>query len=268
MKPAIKGLWAPLLTPMFHGGFDEQSMKKLMDSVEPSVDGYVPCMSTGEGTLLNDELWVKVVGFVKKSTSKPVIAAILGRNDQDIINLAKKASELGCFGIAIPALGSTDEEKIAFCSSIASQSPLPILVYNLEGSSFTSIDSIKALDTIDQIIALKDSSGDKTFFKQIIQAKAGGEISFSVLQGAEYNIEHSQGCDGYLIALINVEPELSRKVISDNSGSVIQEIMDKFWTYNLGGEWFVTLKAILFSRKVLRSAEQVGTTITPGSSSY
>jgi 4-hydroxy-tetrahydrodipicolinate synthase len=268
MKKSISGLWAPLLTPMYFGNFDEESMKKLIQSLDPFVNGYAPCMSSGEGTMLSDEQWEKVVACTVKNTSKPVIAAILGRTDEDIIKLSKKAEALGCLGIAIAAAGSDDEEKLAFCTNIASQSPLPLVIYNLEGSAFTSIDSIKTLDQIEQIMAIKDSSGDKMFFKSLVQARSNGEISMSVLQGVEYNAEYSQGCDGYLTALINVEPELSKKLLDDYSKMTTQDIMDKFWQYNLGGEWYVTLKAILYSRKILRSAEQVRPTITPGASAF
>ncbi len=268
MKQTIQGLWAPLVTPMFYGAFDEQSMKKLIASLEPYVSGYVPAMSSGEGPLLSDETWEKVITCVTKSTSKPVIASVLGRNPERMLELAEKAKNLGCIGVGIPALGSDDAEKVAFITDMASRLPLPMLVYNMEGSSIHLIDSIKTIDQLEQVIAIKDSSGDKFLFKQMVQAKSNGEITTSILQGVEYNTEFSQGCDGYLTAIINVEPQLSKKLYEDYSRMVTQEIMDKFWQYNLGGEWFVTLKAILFCRGILRSAEQVRPTIAPGAPQY
>jgi len=37
----IEGLWIPLITPLYHGKFDEQSVKKLIETTQEFIDGYV-----------------------------------------------------------------------------------------------------------------------------------------------------------------------------------------------------------------------------------
>ena len=64
-KIEIKGLYVPIITPMFHGEFDKGSMQKLIESVDQYVDGYVPCLSSGEGQVLSNEQWKEVVQFVR-----------------------------------------------------------------------------------------------------------------------------------------------------------------------------------------------------------
>ena len=48
----IVGLFVPLVTPIYKGKFDGTSMKKLVKFLDSTVDGYIPCLSSGEGKRL------------------------------------------------------------------------------------------------------------------------------------------------------------------------------------------------------------------------
>jgi len=86
-------------------------------------------------------------------------------------------------------------------------------------------------------------------------------LKMSVLQGMENQLLQSKGCDGYLISLGNVEPQLCKTMFENPTEENNQKVLAKFWEYNLGGEWFITLKALLYSRGIIRSAEQVKQTV-------
>lgn len=46
-------------------------------------------------------------------------------------------------------------------------------------------------------------------------------------------------------------------MLTEPSAELDSALQDYVWKYNLHGDWYVTLKAILFERGLLRSAEQV-----------
>ncbi len=255
----ITGLWIPLITPLYHGKLDEQSAKKLIETTQEFADGYVVGLSSGEGEELSDEMWKEAITCVVSSTNKPVAAGILGKDLQQTISLLETAKNLGCVAAVVPATGKNEEEIIKFFTDLDDQTSLPIIIYNTEKSSVHSVESLIRLDSLKNIVAIKDSSGDRSFFAQTIAQK--DKLKMSVLQGMENQLLQSKGCDGYLISLGNVEPKLCKTMFENPTEENNQKILAKFWEYNLGGEWYITLKALLYSHGIIRSAEQVKQTV-------
>ena len=255
----ITGLWIPLITPLYHGKFDEQSAKKLIETTQEFTDGYVVGLSSGEGEELSNEMWNEAISCVVSLTNKPVAVGILGKDIKQIISLADTAKKLGCVAIVIPAAGENEEEIVKFFTELDSKTSLPIIIYNTEKSSVHSVENLMRLDILKNVVAIKDSSGDANFFSEVIAQK--DKFKMSVLQGMENQLLQSKGCDGYLISLGNVEPQLCKAMLENSTEENNQKILVKFWEYNLGGEWYITLKALLYSREIIRSAEQVKQTV-------
>jgi 4-hydroxy-tetrahydrodipicolinate synthase len=251
----ITGLWIPLITPLYHGKFDEQSAKKLIETTQEFTDGYVVGLSSGEGEELSNDVWQKAISCAVSSANKPVAAGILGKNIEQVVSLSETAKKLGCVAVVIPAAGKNEEEIVRFFSEIDSKTSLPVIIYNTEKTSIHSVENLLRLDNLEKIIAIKDSSGDQSFFSEAISQKS--KLKMSVLQGMENQLLQSKGCDGYLISLGNVEPQLCKTMFENPIEENNQNILAKFWEYNLGGEWYITLKALLYARGVIRSAEQV-----------
>ena len=254
----VKGLWVPIVTPMYKGSYDAQSMGRLIESIDTFMDGYVPCLSTGEGASLSDELWGEIIIDVRSKTIKPIIAGIKGRELTNVLKLARKAQELGCQAIVVPIPSNNEQESIEFFSKLASESPLPLMLYNTETAHFKTIEAIQKLDQFENIISLKDSSMNMEYVQKLIQLRKKGSLRMTVLQGMEHKLFDSKGCDGFLTSLLNNEPKLCKELFETYDPKIQERIMDEsWWQHNLGGEWYVTLKAILYNRGTLRSAEQV-----------
>lgn len=68
----------------------------------------------------------------------------------------------------------------------------------------------------------------------------------------------SVGCDGYLVALANVEPTLCKEMFSNPSKELNDEVMKKWDEFNLASEtWYVGIKQALFARGKIKSAELI-----------
>ncbi len=234
-----------------------------MDTIEPFAEGFVPCLSSGEGQFLSLSTWQNVIQATRQYTQKVVIAGIKRETLQETIALGKLAQQLGCDAIIVPVPVSDDRVTVGYFNQITAAIALPIVIYNTESHSIQSLDGLRQLESLPQIIAIKDSSMNEEFFKLLCNLRTQAQLRLSVLQGFEHLLQVPPGCDGYLIALANLEPELCHRMLLENSDVINSEILDCFWRYNLGADWFVSMKAILMARQVIRSAEQVNLMVQP-----
>lgn len=257
----ITGLFVPLVTPFYRGKFDEISMKKLVKSLDSSVDGFIPCLSSGEGKNLSVKEWENVINAVSSSTKKPVFAGILRSDKKEIFALIKKANGLPCTGIVIPTLYKTDEKNLQYIKQATEFSKKQIMLYNTEEHPLKSIDTIKELDSLSKVVAMKDSSMNLSFFKKIAALKKQDKLSMKIFQGMEHLLLQSAGCNGFVISLLNTESKLCKTMFQKQDKSTNDKILEKFWKQNLGGNWYITLKAILHERGIIRSAEEIKQTI-------
>lgn len=237
-------------------------MVRLIWSLDTYADGYIPCLSSGEGDVMDDELWWEVVQATKIATKKPVYAGIK-RGTIDRVNaLIQKGENIGITGFTIPLKWSTEEDIIAYAEDIARRTALPIIWYNTEKEHLSTREGLQRLANIANTVGLKDSSMNEGFFKIALQMRKNGEISMGIFQGMEHQMTDVVWADGYIVSLANVEPELCRDCLN-NPPTYKERIRELFWQYNLGKDWFVTLKALLFARWIFASAEQITPDIIP-----
>ncbi len=254
----IKGLWVPLITPFYKRQFDKESLIKLIKETEPYVDGFVPCLSSGEGEKMSVELWEDVIQTVAENISKPIAAGILNVSHEKIKELSKKAHKLGCIAVVIPLQGHDSDAQRKFCREISDRSVLPIILYNTEKINIHTLDMLLDINRNQKIIAIKDSSQNQNFFDEMLKSKKEGRINISILQGMENKLLESRGCDGYLISLANVEPKLCREMFNNPSMELNNKIMNKWDTFNLASEtWYIGIKDALASRGIITSAELI-----------
>jgi len=259
---SLHGTFVTLVTPLYRGSFDALSMRRLIESLEPNVDGFIPCASTGEGDALSDVEWEEVIRAVTMMTSKPVIAGIKSRDVDQIKKRAAIAKDCGCCALLLPIPASCTEEILRYFQKVCECASLPIVLYNTETDS-VDVQTVVTLQQLPHIIGLKDSSMDLNFFKALIQLKQKGEMRFLLFQGMEQFLTTSSGCDGSMTALANIHPALCKQAIENPDHDTTKRVREAFWTCNLGGRWYASIKAILFSQGILRSAEELHPDITP-----
>ena len=257
-KLQIKGLWVPLVTPFYEGNFDGESLVNLIKKIEPDVDGFVPCLSSGEGNKMGNELWEKVLKTVSENTTKPIAVGILRDTIEEMTFLSQIAKHYGCIAITLPLQGENDSEQQRFCKEISDKSALPIILYNTEKIHISDPEVLIDISKNENILALKDSSQNKEFFSGAIKIKREGKINISILQGMENQLLESVGCDGYLISLANAEPRLCKEMLDSPSGELNGKIMEHWNEYDLAADnWYVGIKKVLAFRGIIKSAELI-----------
>ncbi|MDO8598758.1 MAG: dihydrodipicolinate synthase family protein, partial [bacterium] len=190
-------------------------------------------------------------------------AGILKDTEAEVLSFVRNANTLPCTGVVIPVLYTIANRNTRYLQRVHRISKKPIIVYNRERRSLNSTAAVRAWDALSQIIAVKDSSMNVPFLKKLIALRRRGALRVRIYQGMEHLLLRSAGCDGYIISLLNTEPGLCREMFVKQDRVSNEKIVEQFWRQNLGGNWYVTLKAILCERGIIRSAEEVRPRVQP-----
>jgi 4-hydroxy-tetrahydrodipicolinate synthase len=139
------------------------------------TDSLVISGTTGESPTLTSEekvaLFKHVVNIVKGRV--PVVAGTGSNNTRQSIELTTKAEKAGVDAIMIvaPYYNKPNQEGLyQHFKAIANSTKLPIMVYNIPGRSAVniSVDTIIRLSEINNIVAVKEASGDIDAMTSII----------------------------------------------------------------------------------------------------
>jgi 4-hydroxy-tetrahydrodipicolinate synthase len=143
--------------------------------IKNGTDSLVISGTTGESPTLTSEekvaLFKHVVSTVKGRV--PVIAGTGSNNTRQSIELTTKAKEAGvdAIMIVVPYYNKPNQEGLyQHFKAIANSTKLPIMIYNIPGRSVVniSVDTIVRLAEIDNIVAVKEASGDIDAMTSII----------------------------------------------------------------------------------------------------
>ncbi|GAB4112506.1 MAG: 4-hydroxy-tetrahydrodipicolinate synthase [Candidatus Caldatribacteriota bacterium] len=216
MSIKIRGIIPPMITPFDQKEkVDRKTLQKMTNYlIEAGVHGVFPLGSTGEGYALSFEEKREIIETVIETTNKrvPVYAGTGAITTKDSIKLTKMATELGVDALSVITpyfISPNQEELFEHYKAIAASTELPIILYNNPGRTGIdlSIDLIVRLSEIENIVGIKDSSGDMTKAAEIIRRTTG---NFAVLSGRDTLIYGflAYGGHGSVAATANIVPEL------------------------------------------------------------
>ncbi|CAK7050437.1 MULTISPECIES: 4-hydroxy-tetrahydrodipicolinate synthase [Providencia] len=185
------GILVPLVTP-FHDdlSLNISGLAELTEQlIAKGVTGLVVCGTTGEYYALNEDERQTVLSTVSK-IAKGRVTLIAGINDlstEGAIARAEQAKNLGYEGLMLspPPYSLPDQQGVyAHYEKVAKSTSLPIIMYNFPAriGIEIEIDTVMKLAEIDNIVAIKESSGS---FSRALH----------LLQTSFKNFEVICGCD-------------------------------------------------------------------------
>ncbi|MBQ8300993.1 MAG: 4-hydroxy-tetrahydrodipicolinate synthase [Clostridia bacterium] len=169
------GSGVAIVTP-FDGmktNYDELG-KMIEFHIENKTDAIIICGTTGEASTMPDEEHLAAIKYtVEKVNGRiPVIAGTGSNDTAHAIELTKKAEEYGVDGVlsVTPYYNKTTQKGlVAHFTAIANAVKVPVILYNVPsrtGMSF-SIDTLKALAKVENIVAIKEASGNISYMTQV-----------------------------------------------------------------------------------------------------
>ena len=130
--------------------------------------------TTGESPNLTSDEVYKLISEVKKHISIPIIAGIGTNNTTKTIENIKNIEELNVDGllVIVPYYNKPNQDCMyAHFKAVAESTELPILMYNVPGRTGVniSVENVKKLSEIKNIVAIKEASGDVAQFTRMVR---------------------------------------------------------------------------------------------------
>lgn len=250
----------PLVTPLdAYANVCRQSVKQLVRACGPLVDGFIPCLTSGEGWNLSAAQWTDMLRYTLEFAGEHhrVVVGIELPTTQQVIERAERARELGARELIVTspfAPGTGQEQILAHYQAIHSRTPLDLLVYNesaLSGNE-KSFDTLLNIARLERVTGLKDSPSQTRTQAQIDRIRGEGVDYFI---GWERELAGALVSDGNIVSLANLEPALCRVACLSQQPEVAALVARLNETFCLGeDDWYAHVKRELTSRGVLRSA--------------
>lgn len=218
-KKLFEGVITPMVTPLINReNIDFKGLEKLLDHlINGGVSGVFLMGTTGEGTSISPrmrkELIKYSVEYVKGRV--PVFVSIADCCIEESLNMACYAKECGASYLvsALPFyLGLTQTEIIDYYTTIADNIPLPLFLYNIPAQTklMISVEAVKTLAKHPNIIGMKDSSGNGTYFNTLLAEVKAEYPDFTILVGPDEMLASTMalGGNGGVNSGSNLFPEL------------------------------------------------------------
>jgi 4-hydroxy-2-oxoglutarate aldolase len=210
----LSGIFPPIPTPFGESGeilFDRLEENLDRWNTEP-ISGYVVGGSNGEFPLLTIEERVEVVRRVRRraAADRLVVAGSGMESTRGTSALTGMMAEAGADAAIVVTPGyykgrMTSGALIAHYQTIADQSALPLILYNVPANTGVDLSAEAAIELSrhPRIIGMKDSAGDVVKLARIASESAAG---FQVLAGSAgfFLAGLAVGAVGLVAALANV----------------------------------------------------------------
>jgi 4-hydroxy-tetrahydrodipicolinate synthase len=165
----FSGSIVALITPFKSDGeVDFDNLKRLVEHhIEQGTDAIVAVGTTGESATLTVEEHVKVVTKVVEYAEGriPVVAGTGANATHEAMTFSKLLNHsgiAGCLSVTPYYNKPTQEGLYQHFKAIAEVSEVPIILYNVPGRTGVDLqpETVARLAKIDNIVALKDATGD------------------------------------------------------------------------------------------------------------
>ena len=208
------GSGVAIITPFTQDGIDFNMLGELIEfHISNKTDAIVICGTTGEASTMDDTEHKAAIRYAVQKTAGrlPVIAGTGSNYTAHGIELSKYAEEVGADALLLvtPYYNKTTQNGLTLhFKATAGAVKIPVILYNVPSRTGMSIsvEACKELSKVDNIVAIKEASGDIAFAAKV--AAACGDDLY-IYSGNDDMIVPvlSLGGKGVISVLANVVPK-------------------------------------------------------------
>lgn len=257
----FEGTFTPMITPMDPDGrVQADRIPPLADRIlEAGIGGLFPLGSTGEGPALSEKSARTVLRRTVEAAPDgvPVLAGAMDAEPDRVLARIAWAAEEGADAAVCtvpfyyPLYRPREIER--YYRRLADEAALPIVVYNMPGTTGTAIPAEVMLRLVDhpRVLGIKDSSGDWTHVQRLLLGRE--DPSFRILIGKEQLAAAALrfGADGIVTGLSNVHPgqaaALVRAARAGDHGELerLQRSMNRLCAIFEDRPWLLAIKTAM-----------------------
>lgn len=217
----LKGIIPPVPTPFTQtGDVDTDALQKLLQRLEPEVDGFLILGSNGEAALLTEAERRQVLGAARAiiPKDKPMLVGTGGEATRLVAQRNRDAFDIGAdAALVLPphyyAASLTEPVLQAHYETLADESPLPLMLYNFPGVTKLALSPALTAELAqhENIVGLKDSSGNVA---ALTETMSRIPEAFQVMTGnaPTFLAALALGARGGILAVANVAARPYRKL--------------------------------------------------------
>lgn len=218
-KPtSYQGIVVPLVTPLLDRDvLDRAGLERLIDHVlTGGVHGIFLLGTTGEASALSSTLRRELIKFAVQRVNRrvPIVVGVSDTSVAESLRLARDVAEMGADAIVATTpyyMPLEEAELVSYVRTLDRESPLPLILYNMPRltNQWFSLDVLREAIQLENVVGVKDSSGDMDYFKKLCDL-AAERPDWSLLIGSESLLPDAieMGADGGVTGGANVAPRL------------------------------------------------------------
>jgi 4-hydroxy-tetrahydrodipicolinate synthase len=214
----FSGVFPAMVTPFNKDEeIDSESLRKLINHLLPDVNGIVPCGTTGEFSYLSEKEKRHVLDLAVDEVKGqvPVIAGTGCPDTKHTIELTQYAKDAGCKAALVVSpfyLKPSFKELYEHYDALNSLD-FPIILYNIPQCTGVHKKwwTAEGLAQLDNVIGIKDSSGDMAFMMALFE-KIKGKISIFCGHDEIGMPALAAGADGLILASANLIPDIWQNI--------------------------------------------------------
>jgi 4-hydroxy-tetrahydrodipicolinate synthase len=236
----FKGTGVAIVTPFKNdSSIDFAALGRVINHVISGGVNYVVAMgTTGESVTLSKEEKKAIISYVVETVDSrvPIVYGIGGNNTQEVINSIRHSDLCGVDGIlsVTPYYNKpTQRGLFQHFKEIATCSPIPVIIYNVPGrtsSNLTAETCLELAHACENIVAVKEASGDLSQMMKIIKGKPENFILISGDDMLTIPVI-SAGGSGVISVLANAFPSQCTELVNQaikNNFKAAREIQFRF----------------------------------------
>jgi 4-hydroxy-tetrahydrodipicolinate synthase len=202
----LKGIIPPMATPLVDvDSLDVRGTENLVEHIlSGGVHGLFLLGTTGEGPALSYKLRRELIERVcdQVGSRVPLLVGITDSAYVEALSIAEVAAKAGASGIVMAPpfyYQFSQADIMRLIEGTAQASALPLYLYNQPGLTKISFHpaTVARLAEIPNVLGLKDSSGDMSYLKRVLELVGQRYPEFSVLVGPEHLLVEALLCGAH-----------------------------------------------------------------------
>jgi 4-hydroxy-tetrahydrodipicolinate synthase len=215
----FRGIFPALVTPFSADDrVDAATYRELIRYVLPHVNGVVPCGTTGEfsSMALEEKQQAIEICLDEVNGRVPVLAGTGCQSTRETVELTRWAQDAGATGalVVAPYFLKPAFNEIFDHYRQVDQVGLPLVLYNIPqcaGTHYRWWTAEGMALAFDNVIGMKDSSGDMPFFMAALE-KLRDTIGLFVGHDEVVGAALLAGADGAILASANLVPDIWQEI--------------------------------------------------------